>query len=101
VYFYTENYLKILSTTQYYSKVNPNPTNGKANFEFSSITNDKVSMNVLNINGTLVASLFAGDVQAEMIYNLDLDASELPAGLYIFQVTGENSITTEKFIVTK
>jgi hypothetical protein len=36
-----------------------------------------------------------------MIYNLDLDASELPAGLYIFQVTGENSITTEKFIVTK
>ncbi|MEJ6797278.1 MAG: T9SS type A sorting domain-containing protein [Flavobacteriales bacterium] len=93
--------MKILSTTQYYSKVNPNPTNGKANFEFSSITNDKVSMNVLNINGTLVASLFAGDVQAEMIYNLDLDASELPAGLYILQVTGENSITTEKFIVTK
>jgi hypothetical protein len=36
-----------------------------------------------------------------MIYNLDLDASELPAGLYILQVTRENSITTEKFIVTK
>ncbi len=97
----TVNKGDILSTEANYSKVYPNPTNGKANFEFSSITNDKVSMNVLNINGTVVARLFAGDVQAEMIYNLDLDASELPAGLYIFQVTGENSITTEKFIVTK
>ncbi|MEZ7885992.1 MAG: T9SS type A sorting domain-containing protein, partial [Flavobacteriales bacterium] len=97
----TVNKGDILSAEANYSKVYPNPTNGKANFEFSSITNDKVNMNVLNINGSVVASLFAGDVQAGMIYNLDLDASELPAGLYIFQVTGENSITTEKFIVTK
>ena len=90
-----------LYTETNYSKVYPNPTNGKANFEFSSITNDKVSMNVLNINGSVVAKLFAGDVQAGQVYTLDLDASELNSGVYVFQVTGTNTITTEKFMVTK
>ena len=90
-----------LYTEANYSKVYPNPTNGKANFEFSSITNDKVSMNVLNINGSVVAKLFAGDVQAGQVYTLDLDASELNSGVYVFQVTGTNTITTEKFMVTK
>ena len=58
-------------------------------------------MTVLDINGSVVANLFAGDVQAGMIYNLDLDASQLPTGVYIFQINGQKSITTEKFIVTK
>ncbi len=85
-----------------YSKVYPNPVaNGRANFEFKSSTDDKVYIAVYDINGSVVAELFEGDVQAKLLYRLDLDASELPSGVYLFKVAGKKANTTQKFVVTK
>ncbi|MFK7757188.1 MAG: T9SS type A sorting domain-containing protein [Flavobacteriales bacterium] len=84
-----------------FSKVFPNPVNNIANFQYKSTTNDRVYIAVFDINGSVVAELFSGDIVAERLYTMELDASNLTAGIYIYRVAGAEGITTEKFVVTK
>jgi len=91
----------LLSNTGLTTKVYPNPVVGNANFEFKSYINDKVEVEVYTVTGTKIATIYSGDVEAEITYTCELKTAELKNGLYIFKVAGRDTFSIEKFVVKK
>ena len=82
-------------------KLYPNPTNGIVNMEFRAYDNEKVTLNVMDINGRVVMTQSIGK-----LYNGDVsytfDTAQLSSGMYIVNVSSDSGIRrVTKLIVTK
>ena len=55
----------------------PNPANQSATFEFSVTEDQNVSVNILNINGQVVGSIYNGSVRANEVNKLDYNVTTL------------------------
>ncbi|MFN5223826.1 MAG: HYR domain-containing protein, partial [Bacteroidota bacterium] len=80
----------------------PNPFTQKASIEFS-LTNavENAVVEVYTLNGTKVATLFNGSVEAEKSYIVELDGANLAPGIYVYQVNTGNNVYTNKLILTR
>jgi hypothetical protein len=80
----------------------PNPFTQKASIEFS-LTNavENAVVEVYTLNGTKVATLFNGAVEAEKLYSVELDGANLAPGIYMYQVNTGNNVYTNKLILTR
>ena len=80
----------------------PNPFTQKASIEFSLANGvDNAVVEVYTLNGTKVATLFNGAVEAEKLYSVELDGANLAPGIYIYQVNTGNNVYTNKLILTR
>jgi hypothetical protein len=79
----------------------PNPADQVSNFEFSVPEMDDVTLNIVNIRGEVIASIFNETVDAERNYNVSFDVSELQSGIYFAHLTTSNGTLKKKFIVLK
>lgn len=70
--------------------VSPNPTSDILNIKFTS--EELLDVSVMNMVGEVVFS-------SQMTYNLEINVSDFPKGIYVVNVTGENGMKQEKFIV--
>ncbi|MEZ4884232.1 MAG: DUF4331 family protein [Chitinophagales bacterium] len=83
--------------------ISPNPASLNADLQFVVNQAQTVSLEIYTISGQKLATLFNGAVDAEHSYQIPLDVTELPAGIYIARLSDSqgNMITNSKLIVSK
>lgn len=87
----SENLLKVA--------VYPNPSSTLTHFKFSSPEGGNVEVAVYNLQGTQIATVFNGQVEAGVAQMVDLNASELASGVYMYRATSNGQTTAGKFQV--
>ena len=79
----------------------PNPASNNATFEFSVTEDQNVSVNILNINGQLVGTIYSGSVRANEVNKLDYSLMTLQSGIYYVHLNTPNGVLKKKFVVLK
>lgn len=79
----------------------PNPTNGAVNFSFTLPESGKATLELYNVNGQRVASMFSNDTTGEVENTVSYDLSSLPNGIYISKLTSEEGVVTGKVVLSK
>jgi hypothetical protein len=77
----------------------PNPFSDKTTVNFMLPEAGHVTIDVFNLSGKLVQSLYNGDVNMNQEYTVEFDGSTLSKGLYIYKMTTNNEVVTGKMIV--
>jgi len=84
---------ELLSVTIY-----PNPVKNTTNIKINNIYPQNIKINIKDISGHIVKSIFKGFVNAEtMTFSVDL--SSLNAGLYLTSIETENQTIVRKLVV--
>ncbi len=76
----------------------PNPFTGTTTVNYSLDKTAKVSVDVYNVAGAKVMSLGQG-TQAAGSHSIQIDASELQAGIYYYTLTADGYSVTKKMVV--
>jgi hypothetical protein len=81
--------------------IQPNPSIGLAAVSFEPTESGRVQIEVYDIHGKLLASLFEGEVSVGGSYRFDFDGSALPNGVYILRLTSKGEVSTEKLLIAR
>lgn len=79
----------------------PNPLREQATFELTVREGQEMLVEVYDILGRRVQTLFDGPLSAGTTENLMLDASRLPSGTYIIRALGEHFVATQRVTVVR
>lgn len=80
----------------------PNPTSGPMKISFtSSESSANAVIEVYDMFGRTIATLFNKETIADQQYHVDFDGSNLPAGMYVYKITVGNKTTSNKFIISR
>ena len=82
-------------------KIYPNPFNPITNIDYSLSKNQRASLNIYDINGRYIYSLFNNKFHLAGHYKHKLDASDLPSGIYILKLETVSQVDYKKLIFTK
>jgi hypothetical protein len=82
-------------------RVNPNPAVSYAQVEFQANVNNSVKMEVYDLSGRMVATLFNGTVKKGERYIANFNTNNLESGMYTIQLYSETTKRYEKLSVTK
>ena len=91
-----------LSSINSYSLSNnyPNPFNPSTKITYSIPERSNVSLKVFDLLGSEVEELVKGETEAGSYY-INFNASNLPSGVYFYQLKTENYIGTKKMILMR
>jgi hypothetical protein len=78
----------------------PNPFATTTTMEYALTYADAVSLQLFNMNGQVVKTLFENKKHAAGIYTIALNA-ELPAGTYVATLRGTETMVTWKMVIVK
>ena len=78
----------------------PNPTQGNATLEVTLLNDSKINVSIFDISGKEIANVINGNLNAGE-NQLELNTTNLSNGIYYTRISGENTIKTIKFIVSK
>ncbi len=78
---------------------NPNPTTGPSQVVFNTPSAGKTTVEVFDMNGRNVKTLFNQMANANQEYRLDYDGSDLPNGVYIYRLTSSDGVKIQKFMI--
>jgi hypothetical protein len=78
----------------------PNPFNPVTKIKYQILKSGVVLLKIYDILGKEVAIL-VNEMQKAGIYELTLDASGLPSGIYFYQLKSDNYLETKKFVLLK
>ncbi|MGD8780193.1 MAG: T9SS type A sorting domain-containing protein [Ignavibacteria bacterium] len=84
----------------YLSNAYPNPFNPVTNIEYIIAEESKVSINVYNLLGELVATLYDG-YRPRGTYKVSFDGTKLSSGLYIYVMKANDFIDSKKVLLVK
>ncbi len=79
----------------------PNPTSGASEVVFTTAETGTTLVEVYDMNGRNVATLFNQVANANQEYRLDFDGNRLPNGVYIYRLTTNNETIIDKFMIAK
>ncbi len=79
----------------------PNPTTGPVTIEFTTENEQRMSVEVIDLSGRVVESLFNQDANGGQNYRVEFDTTRLPNGIYITKLTSETEVKTKKVIVSR
>ncbi|UOQ97325.1 T9SS type A sorting domain-containing protein [Hymenobacter sp. 5317J-9] len=79
----------------------PNPVASTTTVNFQAPVSGVASVRVFNQMGVQVATLFEGPAVGGREYQLEVDASRWPAGLYLCQYVGGGQTSTQRLMVNK
>ena len=82
-------------------KIFPNPLSQSTTLEWSLTRASAVKIQILDLNGKLIATLVNASEQASGDHHIDFDASGIAAGIYICQFSTGNISETKKLVVVK
>ena len=80
--------------------ISPNPSSGALHLRYSILYTRYSILEMYSVNGVLVKTLMSGMQQPGM-YELAIDLSSLPDGLYLTRLQSGNSVETAKIILLK
>ncbi len=78
----------------------PNPFNPTTSVGFALKTAGNVELNVYDMSGRMVREVVNGRLSAGY-HNAQIDASDLPAGIYLYRLNAGNFTDTQKMILLK
>jgi len=81
--------------------VYPNPVNQLANITYQLLEEEQISVYIFDATGKQVTTLAENQTQQIGQHQLELDASDLPAGIYYLHLTISNINSTKKVMITK
>lgn len=79
----------------------PNPFNESTKLEFTIKSDSKVKVEIYNVTGTKIATLFDDDVKANQIQSVTLDGHYLSNGIYIYALTTNENTYYHKLLFVK
>lgn len=79
----------------------PNPTTGQAQVVFRSAETGRTVVEVFDMAGRNVATLFNADTEKGAENRIDFDGTELPNGMYIYRMTTSGETVIEKFMIAR
>ncbi|MEM9053403.1 MAG: T9SS type A sorting domain-containing protein [Bacteroidota bacterium] len=82
-------------------EVSPNPTEGQSFATFSVAEEGQVTLEVYDLSGRMVGAIFNGVAQPNNDYRFEFDGSSLPNGIYIYRLTTDRDVQTEKVIISR
>jgi hypothetical protein len=80
------------------ANVFPNPSKGAATVEFISTKDATVTLEVYNVLGNIIARLYSGDVQADVVNRVQLDGNTMHSGMYYIRMSSDKESVVEKFV---
>lgn len=87
--------------THVVSAVYPNPFAERAQFSLVLAATQNVQVDLFDALGRRVALLYEGVLAENAVHRIEVDASGLPAGLYLVRASGEHFRTTQKVLLVK
>jgi hypothetical protein len=78
-------------TAHFEMKVYPNPFADHISFELELNKNANISIDIFNLTGIKIATVFSGDVEADF-YHFDYEPEHITNGLLIYQLTIEGQV---------
>ncbi len=80
----------------------PNPFNSKAIIEFKNTeTTSHVVIDICDLSGNKISTLFDNNVEKGVMYNAELDAKDLSSGIYIYRIVNGNQIINKRITLIK
>ncbi len=79
----------------------PNPTSGASEVVFHIANESKTTVEVFDMNGRKVASLFDEVAKSDQEYRLNFNGSDLPNGVYVYRLTTDHETIINKFMIAK
>ena len=79
----------------------PNPSKGDMNFSFNVALDGDVTLEIYNVNGQKVATIFDGAASSSQLNQVSYNASALPNGMYITKLTTEHGVMTGKVMLAR
>jgi hypothetical protein len=79
----------------------PNPAVGQVAIVFTPSTTDRATVEIFDMNGRSVATLFNQEVQKGEDYRIDFNGEGLPNGLYITKFISSSEVVTEKVMIAR
>jgi hypothetical protein len=79
----------------------PNPFNSETQIIFAAKTPGEVLLEVYNILGQKITTLFNEIVSANTTYSVSFDAENLPSGIYLYSLRTENGSDVKKMCLLK
>ena len=79
----------------------PNPFSDITQISFTLPRKDVVTLTVFDMTGRQIARLIDFDEYAEGTYNVEFNGSDLPNGLYYYNLTTQNVSLTKELIIVK
>ncbi len=79
----------------------PNPTTGPSQVVFVAAETGQTLVEVYDMNGRIVETLFNHVAEQGQEYRLDFNGAALPNGIYVYRMTTNNESIVDKFMVTK
>lgn len=90
---------QLASTATKSLKVYPNPVRDEVNFTLLLAQNEKIKVDIYNLNGSLVKSMDMNLLRGEQ--SVSVKAGDLTNGTYILKVTSGAKTQVAKFVVTR
>jgi photosystem II stability/assembly factor-like uncharacterized protein len=78
----------------------PNPFSESTTIPFHLPLSGKVEISVFNASGAMVRTLWSGTLPAGK-HEMELDAGNLPAGMYFYRIATERGAATETMLIQK
>jgi hypothetical protein len=79
----------------------PNPFNPTAQFTLAVAQNQHVRLEVFDMTGRLVATLFNGQLAANHVHAFTFQANHATSGVYFCHAIGEHFAATKKMVLVK
>jgi len=79
----------------------PSPTSGPSFVSFSTPQQDRTRLDVYDLQGRLVTTLFDRVAEAGHLYRLEFDGGALPNGVYIYRLTTASEVLISKFVIAR
>lgn len=79
----------------------PNPSAGVTNVVFRSSENGRATLEIVDLGGRVVESIFNQEVNEGQEYRLNFDGSRLPNGIYIAKLITGNQLTVKKLMINR
>ncbi|MFH1118621.1 MAG: T9SS type A sorting domain-containing protein, partial [Bacteroidota bacterium] len=79
----------------------PNPFTDKTTLAFMLPEDNHVKLEVYDLSGKLLQTLFYGDVTGGQHYTAVFDGNNLSAGMFIYRMTTNNEVVSGKIILRK
>ena len=96
----TENLNSSIPNTAFLGNNYPNPFNPVTKIEFGIPNSGNVVINIFDVSGKEVASIFNGFREAGN-YSVEFNASDYSSGVYFYKMVFENSVIVKKMLILK
>ena len=82
-------------------EANPNPFSRSTEFSVTVANGQHVRVDLYEATGRHVRSVFTGIIEANRPTSFDIEAGDLPSGLYVYRVVGEQFVESKSVILLR